>query len=191
MGMIGILGGTFDPPHNAHLAMAETAKEKIPLDRVLFMPAPEPPHKPPRRMSAYPDRLRMVELLIDGHSGLELSRLEEFREGPSYTVDLLRHFRQNSADEVFLIIGADSLSDLPGWKDPEGILQLATLVVFPRTGYRPVLTVGGGAALVVFEEPVIDISSSDIRREMAAGREADRYLVPSVREYIAARSLYR
>ncbi len=190
MGKIGILGGTFDPPHTAHLAMADEALKKIPLDRVLFMPAPQPPHKIPRPPSAYEDRLKMVELMLEGHDGLELSRMEEFREGPSYTVELLKHFQKSSADEIFFIIGADSLNDLPAWKDPGGILELATLVVFPRTGYRSVLTVGGDASVVLFEEPVIDISSSDIRRDMAAGKDAERYLTPSVREYILSKSLY-
>jgi nicotinate-nucleotide adenylyltransferase len=132
----------------------------------------------------------MVELLVEGHDRLELSRLEEFRDGPSYTIDLLRHFRRSSSDEIFFIIGADSLSDLPDWKDPGGILELATLVVFPRTGYDPVLAVDGEAGVIFFEEPLIDISSSEIRRELAAGRSVDRYLTPAVRDYISSRSLY-
>ena len=190
MGKIGILGGTFDPPHTAHLAMAEEALKKIPLDRVFFMPALQPPHKIPQQPSAYEDRFKMVELMVDGRNGLEPSRMEEFREGPSYTVELLRHFKQNSADDIFFIIGADSLGELSVWKDPEVILELATLVVFPRTGYEMVLTVGGDASVVMFEEPVIDISSSDIRRDIAAGRKANGHLTPSVRNYILSNSLY-
>ncbi|UCG53143.1 MAG: nicotinate-nicotinamide nucleotide adenylyltransferase, partial [Candidatus Latescibacterota bacterium] len=128
MKRVGILGGTFDPPHNAHLAMAETALERVPLEKVLFMVAPHPPQKRLRDLTPYSERTEMVSLAIRGRPGFELSRLEESRSGPSYTVDLLSSYREVFEGEPYLILGADSVCDLPDWKDPEAILELATLV---------------------------------------------------------------
>ncbi len=171
--------------------MAREAVEKIPLERILFMPAPNPPHKIPEELTPYSLRLKMVELALSGDAGLELSRMEEFRNGPSYTVDLLKHYHQLHDDDVFFIIGADTLSDLPNWKDPGGILELTTLVVFPRTGYPSILPVAGGASVVLFEGPVIDISSTEIREKMAAGERMKRFLPEPVYEFILDNSLYK
>jgi nicotinate-nucleotide adenylyltransferase len=190
MSRVGILGGTFDPPHNAHLVMAETALAKVPLDKVLFMPAPDPPLKNAPDITPYDTRVEMVALAIHGRSGLELSRLEEFRPGSSYTVDLLKHYRSVFGEEPFLILGADSVSDLAKWKEPETILSLATLVVFPRTGYSPRVPVGGEASVVMFEEPVIDISSTDIRARIRRGASVQSLLPGSVLEFILDKRLY-
>jgi len=190
MSRVGILGGTFDPPHNAHLVMAETALAKVPLDKVLFMPAPDPPLKNAAEITPYDTRVEMVALAIHGRSGLELSRLEEFRPGFSYTVDLLKHYRSVFGEELFLILGADSVSDLARWKEPETILSLATLVVFPRTGYFPRVPVSGEASVVMFEEPVIDISSTDIRARIRRGASVQSLLPDSVLEFILDKRLY-
>lgn len=190
MARTGILGGSFDPPHNAHLAMAETALRRVPLDEVLFMPAPIPPLKYPAALTPYAERLEMVRLAVDGRQGLRLSRVEEFRSGPSYTVDLLRHWRRESDGEPFLILGADSVQDLARWKEPEEILSLATLVVFPRTGYSPRVPVAADASVVLFEAPVIDISSTDIRARVRAGLPI-RSLVPdAVLDFVLDKGLY-
>jgi nicotinate-nucleotide adenylyltransferase len=190
MSRVGILGGTFDPPHNAHLVMAETALARVPLDKVLFMPAPDPPLKNAVEVTPYDTRVEMLGLAIRGRRGLELSRLEEFRPGPSFTVDLLRHYRTMFGEEPFLILGADSVCDLVRWREPETVLSLATLVVFPRTGYSPRVPVSGDASVVMFEAPVVDISSTDIRARIRAGAPVRSMLPESVLEFILDKRLY-
>lgn len=190
VGRVGILGGSFDPPHNAHLAIAETALRGVPLDEVLFMPAPAPPLKEPGDLTPYAARLEMVRLAIEGREGFRLSRLEEFRSSPSYTVELLRHYRRGFAGEPFLILGADSVQDLVRWKEPEEILSLATLVIFPRTGYSRRVPVGGAAAVVLFESPVIDISSTDIRARVRAGLSIRSLLPAAVLDFVLDKGLY-
>jgi nicotinate-nucleotide adenylyltransferase len=190
VGRTGLLGGSFDPPHNAHLAMADTALRRVPLDEVLFVPAPSPPLKDRPDLTPYTERLEMVRLAIEGREGFRVSRLEEFRPGPSYTVELLRHFRRRFGDEPFLILGADSVEDLARWKDPEEILSLATLVVFPRTGYSVRVPVAGEAAVVLFESPVIDISSTDIRARVRAGLSIRSLLPQAVHDFVLDKGLY-
>lgn len=190
MARVGILGGTFDPPHNAHLAMAETALANIPLAAVLLMPAPHPPLKQTRDVTPYAVRFRMLELAIENRPGLELSRLEEQRSGPSYTVDLLEAFTRQSRDEPFLILGADSVSDLPKWKEPEKIVELATLVVFPRPGHSTVVPVGGDVSVILFESPVMDVSSTEVRRRIREGSPVDSLIPKAVHEFILDNGLY-
>jgi nicotinate-nucleotide adenylyltransferase len=132
----------------------------------------------------------MVRLAVEGRRGLELSRLEEFRAGPSYTVDLLRRFLRANRGEPFLILGADSVCDLPRWKEPEEILALATLVVFPRTGYTSRLPVKGDASVILFESPVIDLSSTDIRARVRAGGDIRGLLPDAVAEFVLDKGLY-
>jgi len=190
MSRMGIIGGTFDPPHNAHVVMAETALREIPLDKVLFMPSPDPPLKDAARITRYDDRVEMVRLALEGRVGLEISLLEEFRTGPSYTVDLLRQFRRVMGGEPFLILGADSVCDLPRWKEPEAILGLATLVVFPRTGYSSRLTVKGDASVVLFESPVIDVSSTELRARIRGGAAVRGLLPDPVIEFVLDKGFY-
>ena len=187
---MGILGGTFDPPHNAHVVMAETALRAIPLEKVLFMPSPDPPLKDGAKVARYEERVEMVRLAIEGRDGLELSLLEEFRRGPSFTVDLLRRYREVTGDEPFLILGADSVCDLPRWKEPEEVLTLATLVVFPRTGYSSRLTVKGDASIVLFESPVIDVSSTEIRARIRGGIAVRGLLPDAVLEFALDKGIY-
>ena len=186
----GILGGTFDPPHRAHLLMAAEAADRLPLDRVLFMPAPAPPHKSTGDLSPFDVRARMVELAIQDDERFELSFLEQFREGFSYTHELLEHFTKNVGDEVYFIVGADSVNDFPTWKKPEKILQLATLVVFPRTGYSSRVPIAGEASVVLFEEPLIDLSSSDLRERIRNGEPVEGDVPDAVLRFILDNSLY-
>jgi nicotinate-nucleotide adenylyltransferase len=190
MSRVGILGGSFDPPHNAHLAMAQTALRRIPLDEVLLMPAPTPPLKDPGAVTPYAHRLEMLRLAIGDREGLRLSRLEEAGSGPSYTVDLLRRYRRRDDDEPFLILGSDSVCDLARWKEPEEILSLATLVIFARTGFPPRVPVPGDAAVVLFETPVADISSSDIRARLRAGLPVRSFLPDAVLDFVLDKRLY-
>lgn len=185
---VGMLGGTFDPPHNAHLAMAETAMAELSLDRVLFLPAPDPPHK--SATTPYETRVELVRLAIGARPGLELSRLEEGRTGPSYTVDLLEEYRALHDDELFFIMGSDSLMELNTWKRPDRIVELATLVVFLRPGYDPVLPAGRDRSLIVLAEPRIDVSSSNIRARIAAGEPVAGLLPEAVHQFILDNSLY-
>jgi len=187
---IGLLGGTFDPPHLGHLSMARVARDVLGLDRVLFSVSPHPPHKRAEATGDYGRRVEMVRLAIAGADGIALTRIEEPHD-PSYTADLLRacHFRTRA--DLYFIIGADSLAELPSWKDPAEIVRLATLVVFPRD-HRPVfLGVPGDASLAVFEAPVIDVSSSGIRASIRAGEVPRDSLAPAVAAYIEQHGLYR
>jgi nicotinate-nucleotide adenylyltransferase len=186
---IGVLGGTFDPPHAGHLRMAQHARAMLGLDRVLFSVAPRPPHKERASTSALEHRCRMVQLAIDGEEGLGLTRIEESHE-VSFTVDLLRACRMRTRADIYFILGADSLVELPTWKDPEEIMRLATLVVFPRDDAALRLDVPGPAALVIFESPRIDVSSTAVRRSIAAGVVVDGSLPAGVAEYAHEHALY-
>lgn len=188
---VGILGGTFDPPHRVHVEMARVAADEIPLDVVLFMPAPRPPHKVGSSISSFEMRVGMVRAAIQGDPRLDVSLLESQRQGPSYTVELLEQYcAENRRDDVFLLLGADSVQELGTWKNPQRILQLATLVVFPRPGFSYRVPVGGDASVVLFEKPVVDLSSTEIRRRLADGLAIDDLVPPGVRDFILDNSLY-
>lgn len=187
---VGILGGSFDPPHNGHVAMARKAKQTLGLDEVLLMPAPEPPHKDPKDLSGWEDRWQMARLAAENVPGVEVSRHELDTPGPSFTVDSLRRYHELYEDEVYFILGADSMRDLPGWREPEAILELATIVVFPRGGIAPICEVEGDASIVVFESPEIDVSSSGVRRTRRAGDSIESMVPEAVLDYILDHSLY-
>lgn len=196
---IGVLGGTFDPPHIGHLWLATMAADAHRLDRVLFMPASQPPHKPRREMSPVVDRLLMTRLAIEGDRTLELSRIEMERPGPSYTVDSLVELRAIYPEvEIFLVMAADSLAEIDRWREPERILELAEWIVGPRPGAptpdpaRFGERFGAAARRIhLLDGPALAVSSSDIRRRVAAGH-AIRYLVPRpVEQLIHERGLYR
>lgn len=134
---LGIYGGTFDPIHYGHLLLAECCREQCQLDQVWFMPAEVPPHKQAQPLTAGRQRVEMLQLAIGGHEAFAVSRLELERGGVSFTVDTLAQLHQEDPTrELFLLLGADSLLDLPNWREPERICSLATLVVVGRPG-RP------------------------------------------------------
>ncbi len=188
MNRIGLLGGTFNPPHNAHVEMAERAIKGTPLDKVIFLPAPSPPHK--ETAVQYSLRFKMAELAVSGSTGVEVSRLEEFHEGPSYTVELLEFYRGSCSGDIYFIMGSDSLADLASWKDPSRILELATLVVFKRPGFDPIVPCGSEASIVLFEEPMIEVSSSNIRSMVRRGLPIDNFVPKNVQKFILDNSLY-
>ena len=186
MTRVGVFGGTFDPVHVGHLAIAHAALESVPLDRVLFVLARRSPLKEHGPVASEADRLRMLELAIAGEARFAVSRLELDRDGPSYTVDTLE--RLAGKDELFLILGSDAIADLPRWKDPERIGQLATLLVAERPGAPERV---GDAPIIRFDAPRLDISARELRARAARGRSL-RYLVPEpVLQHIEARGLYR
>jgi nicotinate-nucleotide adenylyltransferase len=194
---LGLFGGTFDPIHLAHLILAEQCRESCRLDRVWFVVAGAPPHKPGDR-TAVAHRLEMVRIAIAGHASFALSEIEASRPGPHYSVETLDSIRRERPDdELFFLIGADSLSDLPFWREPGRIAQLATIVVVNRPGIEEVDPANlpdlgpGSHRLVSVTIPPIGIASTDLRGRLAEGRSI-RYMVPrGVEAYIEAQGLYR
>ena len=132
-GRLGVFGGTFDPPHLGHLLLAECAREALALDAVVFVPARVPPHRAPKRPSPADVRVRLLRAALHG-TGFRVSTLELVRPGPSYTVDTLDEMK-NTHEALWLLLGADSLLDLPAWRDPDGILARARLAVAARPGF--------------------------------------------------------
>ncbi len=200
---LGIIGGTFDPPHYGHLALAENARAQLQLDRVLFVLAGQPPHKPDRPITSAHHRVAMVEAAIADHSAFALSRVDLDRAGPHYTVETLALLRQEypagrdyPAAELFFLIGEDSLAQFPTWRDPANIVRQARLAVMPRPGYEPDLEMleravpGLRERLVWLDAPCLDIAASDMRRRAREGLPL-RYLVPPpVEVYIREHRLY-
>ncbi len=199
-GSLGILGGTFDPIHHGHLAIAEEVRETLGLERVLLVPAANPPHKPGRPVTSARHRLAMVELAVAGNAAFAVSRLELDRGGASYTVDTLlalRADRGGDASDPWLILSAEALAGFPTWREPDRILELSRLAVVPRAGHE--LLDGGWVAghlpgredrIRFLPGPLLPISGSVVRRRAAVGRSV-RYLVPdAVARYIADHRLY-
>jgi nicotinate-nucleotide adenylyltransferase len=200
-GRWGILGGTFDPIHDGHLAIAESAREELDLAGVLFVPAGLPPHKPDRIVSAPSHRAAMVELAIADNPAFRLSRIELDRSGPSYSVDtvrLLREADQESSPERFVfIVSVEALASLHTWREPRRLLELSVLAVVPRLGARSPGRAwiaehfpGQEHRVIFLDGPELGHSASDIRRRASQGRSI-RYLVPpAVVAYIEEHSLY-
>jgi nicotinate-nucleotide adenylyltransferase len=183
---VGVFGGTFDPVHVGHLAIANAALESVPLDRVLFVPARRAPLKERGPVADEEDRLRMLELAVAGEPRFSVSRVELDRAGPSYTVDTLEEL--GGGGDLFLILGSDAMANLPRWKDADRIAELATLTVAERPGAPERV---GDAPIVRFDAPRLDISSRELRARAARGLSL-RYLVPEpVWRHIEARGLYR
>jgi nicotinate-nucleotide adenylyltransferase len=195
-GAIGVLGGTFDPIHIAHLAIAEEAREALGLEKVLFVPAAMPPHKVDRPVSDPAHRLAMLELAIADNPAFEVSRIELDRSGPSYTVDTLEALASGPADPV-LIMSAEAFRDLRTWRRPERILELARIAVVPRDGFPDANRAFLAEHFPGFEDravflpgPRLRLSASELRDRAANGRSL-RYLVPdAVAAYIGDHALY-
>lgn len=186
---LGVYGGTFDPPHLGHLVAASEACEALRLDRVLWIPSAVHPLKGGRVRTPPETRLEMVRAAVAGDPRFAADDLELRRPGPSYTVDTLREIRAREPDAaLFLLAGADILAELPRWREPDEILRLATLAVVARAGEG---AHGGGVPAVPVEITRVDVSSTEVRRRVAAGQSI-RYLVPeAVRAVVAREGLYR
>lgn len=196
---IGVFGGTFDPIHIGHLMLAEAAREFAQLDEVWFIPAFTAPQKQGKEVSPPRDRLEMVRLAIAGHVHFRVSKLEIDRKGTSYTIDTLQFIHeQRPEDELFLVIGGDSLTDLPTWRNPAGILDLATVIAVNRgqaeLDVEPILSAVGEqyrSRIRLCSMPGVDISASDLRRRVGE-RKTIRYQAPrSVELYIETHKLYQ
>ncbi len=195
---IGILGGSFNPPHLGHLVMGQEALTQLGLDRLVFMPAFVPPHKQLSDDPGPEERYELCRLAVAKDERFSVSRLELDRGGTSYTVDTLRAIHEGSpGDELTFVVGGDVAQGLPTWKAPEEVLALATLAVAEREGIRRrdiaerVAALRGADRLVFFDMPRFDVSSSAIRRRVREGRPI-RYFVPDdVARVIGARGYYR
>ena len=195
---VGLLGGTFNPPHVAHLVCAAEAYDQLGLDVVLLVPTAVPPHKEAPEDPGAAHRAAMCDLAVEGDDRLRVSRIELERGGPSYTVDTLRALHERDPEnELTFIVGGDMAHSLPTWREPEEILRLSRVAVAERAEVRRadiaerLAGLDGAERVSFFDMPRIDVSSSEIRRRAAAGRSI-RYLVPeAVASYVADRGLYR
>ena len=195
---VGILGGTFNPPHLGHLVCGQEAYVQLNLDLVMMIPARIPPHKPIEHEPGAPHRLELCRLSIRSDPRFAVSDLELRRPGPSYTVDTLKELHSQVPDnELFLIVGGDVAAGLPEWHQPERVLSLATVAVAKRRGTpkaRVESALGrlpGGERARFFAMPRIGVSSTMLRRRLRAGQPV-RYFVPdAVEDYIVQHRLYK
>jgi nicotinate-nucleotide adenylyltransferase len=199
---LGIYGGSFDPVHYGHLLLAECARETLQLDEVWLIPAAVPPHKQTRELAPAKHRLAMLEFALAGHEQIKSSQLEIDRGGISYTVDTLAAIReQYSSATIFLLMGADSLHDLPTWREPQQICELATVAVVRRGGspepdFSVLTPITSAKNLIAIrasqvQMPLIELSSTDLRHRGATGQSL-RYRTPrAVEKYIQTHGLYR
>ena len=197
---VGILGGTFDPPHIGHLWLATLAMDGMHLDRVLFMPAAQPPHKAGQAVSRATDRLLMTRLAIAGEPRFELCPIEMERPGPSYTIDSVDELERLYPGDttIYLVMAADSLAQIDTWREPDRLLERIEWIIGPRPGDplpdREALAARFGARasrIHLLDGPSLDVSSRTLRQRVAEGRPI-RYLVPrSVEELVTERGLYR
>jgi nicotinate-nucleotide adenylyltransferase len=195
---IGVFGGTFDPPHLGHQILAVEALDQAGLDRVLWVLTPDPPHKQGMQISPVNHRLTMTQMMVDCHPKFGLSDIEFKRPGPHYALDtMLVLHEQNPGDELYYIIGGDSLRDLPTWHKPvEFISACDQIIVMQRPGFRPDLSFlyqnypEIKKRLNFLDVPLIEISGKNIRQRAKVGRAFWQFVIPSVYEYIATHDLY-
>ncbi|MBM3957070.1 MAG: nicotinate-nucleotide adenylyltransferase [Gemmatimonadetes bacterium] len=193
---VGILGGTFDPVHNGHLAIAEHVRSAIELEQVLLAPARDPWMKQGRVRGSAEDRLAMIELAVAGRPGLRASRVDLDRPGPTYTIDTIRDLNRRLGPDValYLIVGADTLEEMADWREPERIFEGCTVVAVMRRGYpapeRLPASHPGRNALFV-DGPVVDVSATEIRRRVGSGESIEGMVPPAVERFIRERGLYR
>lgn len=196
---LGVLGGTFDPPHNGHLLIARAALTQLGLTQVLFAPTRQPPHKDTAEHSAIEQRIEMVRRAIAPYPQFVLSRVDVDRAGPTYTVDTLRILREQfgARVELFFIMGMDSLANLLTWRAPEQLIQLCQLAVCARPGFDANLDAleqkipGVRARVVWLNAPALAIAASDLQTRVRAGQSIAEMVPEAVARYIAEQGLYR
>lgn len=198
MGKIGLFGGTFDPVHNGHIAVAQEAKKRLCLDKIILIPAGDPPHKTQKKVTQKQHRLRMTELAFEPFDGYEISDYEIRKNTPSYSVDMIRHFHETFAgSELFFIIGADSFADLPSWWHYRELLSLCSIIVVsrPDTEKSDLLADFSGdeeAPRVFFLDNLhMDISSTQIRAMVYHGQDVTAFVPETVCRYIQENRLYK
>ncbi len=195
---IGVLGGTFDPPHLAHLVLAAAARAALGLDRVLFVPAGQPWRKADRAVTPAPARLRMVEAAVAGLPWAAVHRIEVDQAGPSYSAETLAALSAAEPGEWWFILGTDALADLPNWHEPARLLEVARLALVRRPDGGPDIPSATLAAFPGIEAridavpaPALAISSTDLRARIRAGRPTRHLLPEPVRAVIEELGLYR
>ncbi len=196
---IGVMGGTFDPIHNGHLAVAEEVRSRLDMDVLLFMPAGQPWLKADNPVSPAEYRVHMVRLAIADKPYLKLSTVEIERPGPTYTVDTMAELQVQlgTENDLFFILGWGSLTELPQWKEPSRLITLCHLVAVPRPGYpRPDLKAlearipGLSQRVILMDKPEIDISASEIRDRVARGLSITHLVPEPIESYIKQHNLY-
>ena len=197
---MGILGGTFDPIHNGHLAIADEARTYLNLSEVLFLPAGQPWMKSDQPISAAHHRTAMIRLALEGRPYFKLSTIEIEYKGPSYSVDTIVKLRAQSEEpfDCYFIVGWDNLAKIPLWKEPAKLIEMCFLAAVPRPGYdRPDMKKleaalpGISKKVILMDKPRIDISATDIRNRVAQGRSISSLVPPAVENYIKESGLYR
>jgi nicotinate-nucleotide adenylyltransferase len=194
---IGILGGTFDPPHIGHLLIAQEALTQLNLSQVLFAPTCQPPHKLGKEITPVEHRVEMVRLAITNHPKFALSRIDADRVGPTYTVDTMRMLReQTPAAEFYFIMGMDSLANLATWHQPDELIRLCKLAVCARPGFTIDMDslergLPGLSARVVFvRSSALDVSATELQQRVRAGKSIAECVPAAVASYITAHGLY-
>jgi nicotinate-nucleotide adenylyltransferase len=188
---LGIFGGSFDPPHVGHLLAAVDAVEQLPLDRLVFVPSAVQPLKVGRAAASAADRLEMVRRLVGHDSRLAVDAIEIDRAGLSFTVDTLETFARSYPEaERFFLVGADALQSFGAWRNPEGILELARLVVLRLPG-SPADSESVPAGAMTLVTRLVDVSSTEVRERARAGKPIRGFVPESVAEYIETKRLYR
>jgi len=196
---IGMLGGTFDPVHLGHIKIAEEAKVALELSEVILIPAGQPMSRPNDTITPAKQRLEMLKLAVAGSDYLKVSSVEIERKGPSYTVDTIAEIRKKSGsgDEIYFILGWDSLAQIPDWHEPSRLINMCFLVAVPRPGWaKPSLKAlegvipGISKKVILLDKPQVDISATAIREKVAAGESIDHLVPGGVAEYIKKNKLY-
>ena len=196
---IGVLGGTFDPVHKGHIMVAEEARARLDLAEVLFVPAGQPPLKEDSPILAVEHRVQMVHLAIADYPYFKLSTIEIDRPGSSFTVDTIVELRDKlgDGDELFFIVGWDSLAQLPKWKEPSRLIKICRLVAVPRPGYSlpdlnslDAVIPGLSRRVILLDRPEIDINATEIRERVAQGLSIHHLVPEPVAEYIRQHKLY-
>lgn len=196
---VGVLGGTFDPVHLGHIAMAEEARKALALDEVVLVPAGRPVYKSAGEVAPASDRLEMLRLASAGRPYLKISTMELDRPGPSYTVDTLSTMKQQYGSKagLYFILGWDSLAQFGGWRGPDKIIKMCILVAVPRPGFtRPdaealeKVVPGIKDKLIYLDRPEMDIGATVIRKMASSGRSIDRFVAAPVAAYIKEHKLY-
>jgi nicotinate-nucleotide adenylyltransferase len=193
---VGMMGGTFDPIHLGHLAIADDVGDALALDRILFVPAGVPPHKPVAEVTSVEHRVAMVALAIADNPAFQLSRIEVDRPGPSFTVDTVEELARDH--DVTVILSAETFHELPSWRAPERLFAAARVAVVPREGYAAPDPAwlsrafpGREDRVTYVEAPHLGVSSTGIRARIATGRTVHYLVPPAVAAYIAEHGLYR
>ena len=187
--MVGLFGGSFDPVHHGHLIAARAALEALALEEVRFVPAGAQPFKPAGPVASGPDRLEMLRRAVAGEPRFVVEEAEVRRPGRSYTVDTLRELTGREPGRGFiLLVGADAAALLPKWREADEVLRLARVAVFARPGHA---VPDGRWITATVPAPLLEISATDLRRRVAAGRSIRYYVPDAVAAYVAERGLYK